>query len=213
MNKDLTYIGVFKNESKVMRTILDIMKPVCKTMILVVQPSEDITLKISKEYTKNVFERPQEAPFYSKDFLMSQVKTDWAVWFDADEIPSYQLINYLLSTDFSKFTPDYEAIRVPRINYVDGVNIDMGMEFPWGKYDYQFMILRKDVRWNPTLERAIHIWPKVTKHFAINYLVYHHRTIKKIETRTEDWNKIQPDLKEECDLFLKMVDEKVKNYV
>jgi hypothetical protein len=206
MNKDLSYIGVFKNEAKVVRVVLDIMKPVCTEMYLGVQKSDDHTLKICREYTDNVFEREPEAPFYTKDFLMSQVKTEWACWFDADEIPSYQLVNYLRSTDLSKFT-DYEAIRVPRINYVDGV-ICMGGQ----PVDYQFTILRKDVRWNPTPERAIHIWPKVTNHFTINYPVFHHRSLDKIANRTKDWDKIQPDLKEACHSYLENVKKEVYDY-
>jgi len=206
MNKDLTYIGVFKNEAKRVRVILDAMKHVCKEMIIVVQKSDDHTLKICKEYTKNVFEREPEAPFYSKDFLMSKVKTKWAVWFDGDEIPSYQLINFLLTTDFSKLM-DWQAIRVPRINYVDGIKCSGNQ-----KEDYQFMILRNDVRWEPTPERAIHIYPKVQLHFAINCPVYHHRSLKKIENRTGDWDKIQPDLKEACHKYLDSVKSQVKEY-
>jgi hypothetical protein len=212
MNKDLSYIGAFKNEAKVVRTILDIMKPVCKEMYLGVQKSEDHTLKICQEYTKNVFEREPEAPNYTKDFLMSKVKTKWACWFDADEVPSYQLINYLMSTDFSKLM-EWEAIRVPRINYIDGIDCTRKEANPWGEYDYQFMILRNDVRWNPTPERAIHIWPKVKLHFGINYFVYHYRSLEKIVKRTNDWDKIQPDLKNDCHSYLELMKKKVDDYV
>jgi hypothetical protein len=212
MNKDLTYIGVFKNEAKRVRVILDIMKPVCKDMIIVVQKSDDHTLKICQEYTDNVFEREPEAPFYSKDFAMSKVKTKWAVWFDADEIPSYQLINYLMTTDFSRLM-EWEAIRVPRINYIDGIDCTRKEANPWGEYDYQFMILRSDVRWNPTPERAVHIWPKVQCHFGINYFVYHHRTLKKVENRTNDWDKIQPDLKDTCHKYVDDIKLKIKDYL
>ena len=212
MNKDLSYIGAFKNEAKIVRVILDIMKPVVKEMYLGVQKSEDHTLKICQEYTKNVFEREPEAPNYTKDFLMSKVKTKWAVWFDADEIPSYQLVNYLMSTDFSKLM-EYEAIRVPRINYIDGVICDKNQKYTWGKYDYQFMILRKDIRWNPTLERACHIWPKVTNHFGINYFVYHHRSLEKIASRTKDWNNFQESTRADCNSYLETVRKKVNEYV
>lgn len=212
MNKDLSFICVMRNESRVARVILDIMKPVCKEMYLGVQKSNDHTLKICREYTKNVFERQPEAPEYTKDFLMSKVKTKWAVWFDADEIPSYQLINYLLTTDFRSLM-SYEAIRVPRINYVDGVYVEGKQKLDWGdKIDHQFMILRKDVRWNPTPERSIHIWPKVTNHFAINCPVYHHRTLAKIVSRTKDWDRINPEMKEQCNSYAYDVELAVKKY-
>jgi hypothetical protein len=181
-------------------------------MYLGVQKSQDHTLKICREYTNNVFEREPEAPFYSKDFLISQVKTKWACWFDADEIPSYQLVNFLEATDFSKLM-EWEAIRVPRINYVDGVLTEGGQTFFWGdKCDHQFMILRNDVRWNPTPERSVHIWPTVQYHFAINYPVYHHRTFEKIVSRTKDWDRINPEMKKECNEYAFNVEEDIKRY-
>jgi hypothetical protein len=205
MNKNLSYIGVFKNESIRMRYILDMVKYLCADLYLAVQPSDDDTLNICKEYTQNVFERPDEAPNYSKDFLASQVKTDWFCWFDADEILSIPLFNYLSGLDFS-LMGDYEAIRLPRINYVDGVVCEVGQQ------DYQFMVLRKDIRWNPTPERAIHLWPKVTNHFTIEFPAYHIRTLQKIKNRTEDWNRIQPDLKDVCEGYVSDVEKGLVNY-
>jgi len=206
MNKNLSYIGIFKNEAKHMRYILDMVKPLVSEMILGVQPSDDDTLKIAREYTPNVFERPNEAPFYSKDFLASQVKTPWFCWFDADEILSISLYNYLAGLDFSQMG-DFDGIRIRRINYIDGVVCNGGQE-----KDYQFMVLRKDIRWNPTPERAIHIWPKVANHFAIEFPVYHIRTLDKIKKRTEDWNKIQPDLKAVCEEYVTNVESELNTY-
>jgi hypothetical protein len=206
MNKNLSYIGVFKNEANRMRYILDMVKPLVTEMHLGVQPSDDDTLKIAREYTENVYELPAQAPFYSKDFLMSQVKTPWACWFDADEILSIPLYNYLSGLDFS-LMGEYEAIRVPRINYINGVICEGGQE-----KDHQFMILRKDVRWNPTPERAIHIWPKVTQHFTIEFPVYHIRSLDKIVKRTKDWDVIQPDLTEVCHGYVDKVKEELNNY-
>ena len=205
MNNNLSYIGIFRNESRVMRYILDMVKFLCPELYLGVQPSDDDTLKIAREYTANVFERPPEAPFYSKDFLASQVKTDWFCWFDADEILSIPLFNYLQGLDFSQLS-DYEGIRIPRINYIDGVACTGGQE------DFQFMVLRKDIRWNPTPERAIHIWPGVSSHFTIQFPVYHIRSLNKIKQRTEDWNRIQPDLKEVCDGYVKNLEVELDNY-
>jgi hypothetical protein len=206
MNRNLSYVGVFKNEANRMRYILDMAKELCIEMHIGVQPSEDDTLKIAKEYTKNVYELPSQAPFYSKDFLMSQVKTPWAVWFDADEILSIPLFNYLNGLDFSQMG-EWEAIRIPRINYINGVVCGGGQE-----KDYQFMVLRKDIRWNPTPERAIHIYPKVQYHFAINFPVYHIRTLEKIVKRTEDWDVIQPDLKEVCHDYVDKVKEELNQF-
>ena len=206
MNKNLSYIGIFKNEANKVRYILDMVKFLCPTLYLGVQPSEDDTLKICSEYTTNIFERPNEAPFYSKDFLASQVKTDWFCWFDADEIPSIPLFNYLNSLDFNKIS-EFEGIQIPRTNYINGVECSGGQI-----NDYQFMVLRKEIRWNPTPERAIHIWPKLTKHFRINYPVYHIRTLDKIERRTQDWNRIQPNLKEVCESYVTNIKSELKNY-
>jgi hypothetical protein len=206
MNKNLSYIGVFKNEAKRMRYILDMAKELCPDMYIAVQPSEDDTLKIAKEYTKNVFELPATAPNYSKDFLAAKVKTDWFCVFDADEILSIPLFNYLNGMDFSMMG-DYDAIRIPRINYVNGVICEGGQE-----KDCQFVVLRKDIRWEPSPVRAIHIYPKVLNHFTITMPYYHIRPFEKIIERTKDWDVIQPDLTEVCHDYVNKVEEELKNY-
>jgi hypothetical protein len=98
-------------------------------------------------------------------------------------------------------------------SYADGVVCNGCQKYAWGEYDYQFPILRSDVRWNPTAERAIHIWPTVQFHFAINCFYYHHRTLKKIVSRTKDWDTIQPNMKKECNEYAYNVEQEIKKYV
>ncbi|MEM4267007.1 MAG: hypothetical protein QW404_03050, partial [Candidatus Nanoarchaeia archaeon] len=77
MNQYLSFNGVFRNEAVRVRGILDQIKYICakSKIFIVVQESQDHTLKICKEYTDNVFEMPAQSPEECRDFLADKVKT------------------------------------------------------------------------------------------------------------------------------------------
>jgi hypothetical protein len=197
MNSYLTFCTVLRNESNNVRRILDIGKSLCLDMVIVVQKSEDATLKICREYTNNVIERPVEPP---------EVSTDWTFWLDGDEVPSYELMKWL-----EDFIPpkDIEGVRIPRFNYINGLRIEEND----GK-DIQFRMVTKNIRWKAKQQRHVcHIYPIVDKVIILEYpkVIYHHRTLEKIERTTKIWNDFEPRTSEMCNDYLARVKDSLSN--
>ncbi len=203
MNPSLTFCGVFRNEQDRIRYVLDIGKALCKDMVIVVQESSDNTLKICKEYTQTVIERPSESPEESKDYIMENVKTPWTFWLDADEMPSVELIDYL-----SYFSPpgEYDGIKFPRINYINGLRIEANQ----GE-DEQYRLMANSVRWKPLVQgRRIHIHPIIQQTLSLGFPLYHHRTLEKIERQTKRWNELEKSTVGVCNDYVKKVKEELK---
>jgi len=93
MKKGISAIIVAHNEEKVIRRCLDSIKDVVDE-ILIIHDGEchDKTVKICKEYTKNVFIRPRKkmVALHLK-FLFEKVKYEWILKIDADEVLSKEL--------------------------------------------------------------------------------------------------------------------------
>lgn len=199
----ITFCGVFRNEAPRIRHLLDIVSKLCKELVIVVQESEDATEQICQEYTDNVFSHPAQSPEESKDFIMDRVQTPWTLWFDGDEIPSLELIEYI-----KMFNPqnvgNYDGIKFPRVNYVDGLVVTGGQ----GE-DKQFRMVRKDVRWRTEVQRRIHINPLVHNPLEVDIPLYHHRTLEKVKRQTERWNELQPELSNICNEYVSKVEEEL----
>lgn len=206
MNNNFTFCAVFRNEAPRVRYVLDWASRMFSDIIIVVQKSEDGTEDICREYTENVFSHPAQSPEESKDFIMERVKTPWTFWLDADEFPSKEL-EYQLMIFGLKDYDEYDSISYKRRNYINGFIIEANE----GE-DRQFRALRSNVRWDPKSQgRRIHINPLVKNPLNANAILYHHRTLEKIEKSTKRWNELEPQTKEACDLYLKKVKEELNH--
>jgi hypothetical protein len=173
-------------------------------MIIAVQKSDDNTLKICKEYTSNIIERPSEGPEESKDFIMEQVKTPWTFWLDADEFPDLYTIRFLEQCNPALLF-GYDSISFIRINYVNGIKIEGGQGI-----DRQYRLIRKDIRWRPDYQgKKIHIHPMIKLPRESSYIIYHHRTLEKIKTMTERWNELESKSIDECNQYVINVEKEL----
>lgn len=196
----LTFCGVYRNEAVRIREVLEIGRYLCKDIRVAVQESEDKTLQICREYTESILERPSESPEESKDFLMEQVKTPWTFWLDADEVPSMELIHWI-ETLTPMTLAGYDSVRVPRVNYVNGIHVIAGQPD-----DKQYRLLSNSVRWNPVAQgQRIHIYPVVRATLDIPYPIFHHRTLEKIERQTQRWNDLEPKTAPMCNKYVEDV--------
>jgi hypothetical protein len=206
MNSNITFCGVFRNEAQRVRYVLDIAKRICGNMVLVVQKSEDATRTICSEYTDNIIDRPPESPEISKDFIMEKCPTTWTFWLDADEIPSLELIDFVKNFDTIKYQ-DFDAIRFPRINYIEGYRIEANES-----EDEQYRMMKNSVRWNAVARgQIIHIHPAIKAPMFMDLPLFHHRSLEKIEKSTERWNELEPKTKPMCNAYLSKVKEHLSN--
>ena len=204
MTEQITFCAVFRNEAQRVRMVMDLAKSLFRQVVIVVQQSDDDTLKICTEYPAEIIERPAESPEESKDFIMHQVRTPWTFWLDADEFPSLETIEYLQTFD-SYTLAGYDAVSFVRVNYIDGLIIEGGQ----GE-DHQFRLIRSDVRWNPKAQgRRIHIHPLVKHSKHLSKVIYHHRSLEKVERQTERWNELESQTKGACDEYVKKVKEEL----
>ena len=206
MVPDLTFCGIYRNEANNVRRVLDIGSSLCEQMVIGVQKSDDDTLNICKEYpTAKVIEFSDKlAPEECRDEIISQVKTRWTFWLDADELPSIDLILMLEHADLPISS---DAIKFPRINYINGKHIEANQGV-----DEQFRLIRSDVRWNPKQQgRRCHIYPLVKNPVSLPFPIYHHRTLEKIEATTKRWNELEPQTEYECNLYLTQVKQRLKH--
>ena len=93
MKKGISAILVVHNEEPIIRRCLESIKGVVDE-ILIIHDGEcqDKTVKICKEYTKNVFVRPKKRMVAMQlKFLFEKVKYEWVLKIDADEILSKEL--------------------------------------------------------------------------------------------------------------------------
>jgi hypothetical protein len=203
---DITFCGVYRNESSRVRNVLDIAKYLCKNILLAVQKSEDNTAEICRKYTSNVINAPAESPEITKDKLMEKVTTPWVFYLDGDEVPSLSLIHFIETFDINQFK-GYDAIRVPRINYIDGNTIEVNE----GE-DRQFRLLKSYVRWKAlSRDTVVHIDPIVNSYFDVGYPVYHHRSFEKIDKMTDRWNELEPRTQLACNKYRERVKEELEN--
>lgn len=203
--KFITFCAIYRNEASRMRLDLDWASKMFDNMIIGVQQSDDATLEIAKEYTKNIILRPSESPEESKDFIMEKVKTHWTFWLDADEFPSVSLMRWLETLSFFDLT-SYDSVSFLRVNYIDGLIIEGGQGI-----DKQFRMMIKHVRWNTKLQgKRIHIHPIVRNTLQSNLVIFHHRSLQKIKDQTERWNQLEPLTKEACDKYVKDVEKELE---
>lgn len=200
MIEGVTFCAVYRNEAQRVRHNLDFANQMFRRKIIVVQESDDDTLKICQEYPCEIILRPAESPEESKDYIMEKVETLWTFWLDADEVPSVSVIRLLDRFDPLLMGED-DAVSFVRINYIDGHIIQGGQGD-----DRQYRMLRKDVRWGVRGEkRNIHVHPKVTKPHATDRVIYHHRTLEKVIKQTERWNELCSETKGACDKYVEEV--------
>jgi hypothetical protein len=183
---------------------MDLAQSLFRQVVIVVQKSDDDTMKICCDYPAELITRPAESPEESKDFIMEQVRTPWTFWLDADEFPSLDTIEYLQT--FDPYTlAGYDAVSFVRVNYIDGLIIEGGQ----GE-DHQFRLIRSDVRWNPKSQgRRIHIHPIVRNPKHLTKVIYHHRSLEKVERQTLRWNELEKQTEQACNDYLKKVKEEL----
>ncbi|MBU2576893.1 MAG: glycosyltransferase [Nanoarchaeota archaeon] len=93
MKKGISAILVVHNEEPIIRRCLESIKEVVDEILIIHDGScDDKTIKICKEYTKNVFIGPRKkmAAMHLK-FLFEKVKYEWVLKIDADEVLSKEL--------------------------------------------------------------------------------------------------------------------------
>jgi hypothetical protein len=204
MNKFITFCAVYRNEAPRIRYGLDLAASLFENMLIVVQPSDDATLKICQEYTPNVIERKIEPPEVSKDIIMRHLETPWMFYLDADEFPSLAVIRMLERIEPYELIGK-DSVSFIRVNYVDGIIIEaQGI-------DRQYRMLKKSVRWNCKQQgQLVHIHPLVKSVKESNLFIYHHRTFDKVKRQTEVWNNYEPKTKDACNQYVKDVEKELE---
>ena len=93
MKKGISAIIVVHNEDNIIRRCLESIKDVVDEILIIHDGKcHDKTVKICKEYTKNVFIRPRKRMVAMQlKFLFEKVKYEWVLKIDADEVLSKEL--------------------------------------------------------------------------------------------------------------------------
>lgn len=101
-----------------------------------------------------------------KNFGASLAKFDWIVNLDDDELPSHNLVDYLIA--WKKPRTNTKALRIRRINFCNGSAISWGK---WGE-DYSVRIYHASCRWD---DKIIHETLAAPKHAMekIHWPLYH----------------------------------------
>lgn len=107
----ITGIILTKNEEKVIEKCIKSLF-FCDKVLVVDDNSSDKTVEISKRNKAQVITHPLNGDFaVQRNFALSQVKTEWALFVDADEIVTPQLAAEVKSSMFDKQSNGYYIKR------------------------------------------------------------------------------------------------------
>lgn len=158
-------------EKHIARAINNIKDQVC-SILVVDGGSSDNTVEIARSLGAKVYERKFDFDFSAqRNFLMSKVETEWALWLDADEYFSDMFFN-LLPALVLKTPEKCVAYHVYRISKFDG-------EIKGN--DFQWRLMKKDfVKWTGKIHEGIEFM-KGTKGLKVpeQYCMMHEHTMKR----------------------------------
>lgn len=120
----LTGVVLTLNEEANLAACLDSLK-FCDEIFVIDDNSTDKTLKIAKKHHATVVQHPLNNDFAAqRNFALSQVKSGWILFVDADEIVSPELVaeikRRLLKGD------SFLGYFIPRVDYLWGKRLDHG---------------------------------------------------------------------------------------
>ena len=152
MNK-ISVIIVARNEENNMRQCLETVKW-ADEIVMVDQTSADLTVKIAKEFTDNIYVvEPKGYCEPDRIFALEKTSFDWILCIDADERISVELIQeigLIVSSD----NIEYDGYLIPRRNYIFGRQ----MKYGGHGHDKQLRLFKKN---RTKLSHKIHEPPLV----------------------------------------------------
>ena len=134
-----------------------------------------------------------------KNNLKEHCTGDWIFQIDADELPTYFLINNL--KELLKLNPTTEMFLVPRVNTVKGLTQEHINQWRWNVNekgwvnwpDYQTRIIQNGpkIKWqNKVHEQIVGISTKGALPMEEEWCLYHPKTIKKQEIQNNFYDSL-----------------------
>jgi len=117
----ISAVSFIYNESENLRACLENITPYVDQILIVDMDSNDGTLEIAYEFTKDIFRKPHLiCGDQYKEFLSHYAKGDWLLWFYPDERFSEKFLKEMHDLAASE---NYDAYAVMRHEYRDGTRL------------------------------------------------------------------------------------------
>lgn len=117
----ISAVSFIYNEEKDIRECLQNLAPWVNEIVLVDMDSNDATMEIAHEYTREIYRKPHlPCGDQYKEFLAYNAKGDWLLWFYPDERFSEKFLKEMISLTESDA---YDAYAVMRHEYRDGTRL------------------------------------------------------------------------------------------
>lgn len=184
----ISVVVITKNEQERIRACLESVKWVDE-MIVLDNGSEDKTLDIAKEYTKNIFKFDNLDYESIRNRGMEEASSDWVLYIDSDErvlAPLKEEINELVTSE------KYSAVALSRKNIIFGTEVRYGPFWP----DWVIRLFRK--KDFETWVGKVHEYPKFKGElgYSKNPLLHlTHRDVDQIVLKSLEWSKIDAKLR------------------
>jgi glycosyltransferase involved in cell wall biosynthesis len=111
----ITGVVLAHDESESLDRCLQSLK-FCDSLLVIDDNSRDDTSKIAKKYSARVISHPLNNDFSSqRNFALSQIKSGWILFVDADEVVSPELASEISS---AVSRTDFTGYYLPRVDYM-----------------------------------------------------------------------------------------------
>lgn len=111
------------NSEKYLNHILTQMVKVCDEILLIDSGSNDNTKQIAENFGAKIIYKPFENYTVQRNFAHSQCQYENVFWLDSDEIPSLEMIDFILSEKQNGFQKPIYSFR--RLNFVLGKRVQV----------------------------------------------------------------------------------------
>lgn len=196
------------NEDKeldlLLNTLFEQINPLDEVCILADDEKvTDEVLNIINEYSNkfnhfNFLRFPLNKDFASfKNKFFDLANGDYIFQLDADEIPSFELINSI--KPILVLNPKIDVFLLSRENTVEGITSEHIQKWGWiiddfqriNYPDYQMRIFKNngEIKWQNRVHEILVGYKSITE-LPEEYCLYHHKTIEKQEIQNEFYSKI-----------------------
>lgn len=184
----ITAIVLTKNEEERIEACLESIKWVDE-IIVVDSNSSDKTIEIAKKFGAKTFQREFDNYVNQKEWAMSKVTGDWALYIDADERvlePLKQEIADFISKD------NISAYAISRRNIILGSEQKYGSFWP----DWVIRLVKKDdfIKWVGEVHEHMEFKGKLG-YSKNSFLHLTHRNVDQIIMKNLQWSKIDAKLR------------------
>lgn len=184
---DISLHLLIKNEEALLLGLLGLMRPWVNEIVVIDTGSTDRSVEIARSFTSLVVERELNHDFAAARNAGLEVATcPWILQIDADEVPTQELLNWIVV--FTRLAVGHEvgAVEILRENFIDGKPIG-AQTYEWHK-----RLFPREMRFRGRIHEQLMVGDRrvFRSPDCCKYVILHHKTQARQERQNalyEQW--------------------------